>query len=1032
MRSIARILCLALFAMVACGEPPPEYCGAPEDTNLREETYTPGGLYLSDNPNTAPSGSLQRADNVALREDGYLEPLRGFAQDVDPQVAVDAMYAWKVDDELHLIFRGTNHTLYRRKVQEGATLTRAGSTVTVTLTAHGFSVGNRVTVVSSSNGTLFPPATFTIATVPTANSFTFTSAGTAGSATSGVIATPVAYSGTYQPPTGHPMRFWEAGGSLFFTTSEGPFRLDTPTSTPVLAGAPPGIEGKVELSNTSGGWLNYGETVGYRYTWAKRTATTPERLLEGAPSGRILLTNLVQDATPTAFTWTRSGDTVTITDNSHGLSNGDPVVVTESSDTSALPLGVYTVANAAMNTFDVEGVDAGLTSGSGEYVGDDDGVRNVLCTAYVPDGVVLGEDFCKVHRTVNTTTDGTDPGEDYSLVAERYPSADEITARETEIEDFAPFASGADAYFSALSGGVANAAEQPPLIVDAIAFKDYVLGVAPLQRRAIPLSLLAVGGDAALAAGDGLKLVLPSVNSENYTATPVAGLEDTGGGIDWLFYVETTKGVSANIEQTAKSLVRVINHRSTYWYATYVSGDADPPGQIILTERALYQAAASYVQAIGNHKAWSPGPRNMARGDFARVGATVQVDVAAYANAHHFVAGDRINVLVGTVDFPAGLKTVTNVVTSTVFEYAEAGAATSATNVRFDNNTNELEFESVLFDNSWVYSAPQQWESFPPLGQVTLGGPTSELFRFEQFGTVGLFYNNEGLWRLTGQEPTDFNVDFVPGGGESVRLFAPNTVAKNSTGVYALAEDGVIRATDSAFNPRVSDGIKAVLEKFTSGSEALKEATKQYAWALGNDAEREYWLFLPNENAATPSTTTQAYVYSARAAAKGGTGWTRYTSGARTGVYSRADQRMYLAPNSAGPILRERRDLAATDFRNETYTGGVSFVAEPVPFRGKAADLDKQWVKAVVSATNTTAHPMPAYLGMDFSTSNNGHSTWYPDGPHQHEAFNGTYQTYIPEETCRGKELGMRLSHSTASEWLRITGLTVWFNQAAR
>jgi hypothetical protein len=141
---------------------------------------------------------------------------------------------------------------------------------------------------------------------------------------------------------------------------------------------------------------------------------------------------------------------------------------------------------------------------------------------------------------------------------------------------------------------------------------------------------------------------------------------------------------------------------------------------------------------------------------------------------------------------------------------------------------------------------------------------------------------------------------------------------------------------------------------------------------------------------------------------------------------------MYLAPNSSGPLLRERRDGAATDFRNPTYTGGVNFVAEVVPFRGSSKDIDKQWVKAIVSPENTVENPMPAYLGMDFSTSNNAHSTWYPDGPHQHEAFNGTYQTYVPEETCRGKELGVRLSHSTAGEWLRITGITLWFNQAAR
>lgn len=1028
------VLAMALLCLVvACGPAPEEHCGVPEGAPLKQETYRPLGLYLADNPNLAKPGHLQRADNAVMRDD-FLEPARGFAQDVDPGTAVDAMYAWRIGDDMHLIFRGTDNTLYRRKVQTGASLSRTGSTVTVTLTAHGFSVGNRITVVESSNNTLFPPFTFTVATVPGANSFTYTSAGTAGSATSGVIASPVAYSGTYLPPTGYPMRFWEAGGSLFFTTSTGPFRLDTPTSTPVLAGAPTGLEGKVQTANTAGAWLNYGETVGYRYSWSKRTATDPERVLEGAPSGRIVLTNLVQDATPIAFTWTRAGTTATLTDVAHGLSTGDSVVITTSDDTAAIPLGVYTITVTGLDTFTITVPNAGgaASTGTNEYVGDDDGVRNVLCTSYIPDGVVQGEDFCKVHRTVNTTTYSPalgfpDPGEDYALVAERYPSAADIAARTTQVEDIAPFANGEDSYFSQSAGGVALAHERPPLITDAIAFQDYILGVAPLQRRTLLLSLIATGPGGGLNGTDGMTLT-NGVNSETFLSSGIASDEGTGSAGSWLFFVDTTGTTSSNLENTARSLVRVINLRSNYWSATYASGDVDPPGQMILVERSLLPDI-SVMTGYRNFRAWSPMPRLDYTGDFSRAATTVTVTTILQ---HYLKTGDQINVTTGTANFPAGVKTITNVPTDFTFEYTEAGAAAFSAGVAFTNNLDPVPFESVLLDNSWVYSSFQEWEAFPPAGQVTLGGPTSELFRFEQYGTVGLFFNNEALWRLTGKDPSDFNVNPFPGGGETVRLFAPNTVAKTPAGVFALAEEGALLATDAQFNPKLSEPIKPVIQKFVAGSEALRSATKTYAWALGNEHEREYWLFLPDEDSASPSTTTQAYIYSAKAAEKGGTGWTRYTSGARTGVYSRADQRMYLAPNSSGPLLRERRDGAASDFRNPTYTGGVNFVAEVVPFRGSSRDIDKQWVKAIISPENTSENPMPAYLGMDFSTSNNAHSTWYPDGPHQHIAYNGTYQTYIPEETCRGKELGMRLSHSTASEWLRITGITLWFNQAAR
>lgn len=90
------------------------------------------------------------------------------------------------------------------------------------------------------------------------------------------------------PPSGHPMRFAEAGGGLYLTTNEGPLRLDSPTAAPVAAGVPPGLEGSGTTTGSSG-WLANGRVVGYRYVWGARDADGA--LMLGAPSGRILVTN---------------------------------------------------------------------------------------------------------------------------------------------------------------------------------------------------------------------------------------------------------------------------------------------------------------------------------------------------------------------------------------------------------------------------------------------------------------------------------------------------------------------------------------------------------------------------------------------------------------------------------------------------------------------------------------------------------------------------------------------------------------------
>lgn len=66
-------------------------------------------------------------------------------------------------------------------------------------------------------------------------------------------------------------------------------------------------------------------------------------------------------------TWTRSGTTVTVTATGHGLDVGDRIDISVSSDTGAIPLGVYVVQTVATNTYTIVGVNTGATSGTLTY-----------------------------------------------------------------------------------------------------------------------------------------------------------------------------------------------------------------------------------------------------------------------------------------------------------------------------------------------------------------------------------------------------------------------------------------------------------------------------------------------------------------------------------------------------------------------------------------------------------------------------------------------------------------------------------------
>jgi hypothetical protein len=96
--------------------------------------------------------------------------------------------------------------------------------------------------------------------------------------------------GPYVPPEGERMDFEEAQGSLFFTTSEGVYRMDTLSADPVTAGVVPGIAATGALTG-SAGFLGDGEVTAYRHIWAVNDANG-RRLIQGAPSSRLLIANV--------------------------------------------------------------------------------------------------------------------------------------------------------------------------------------------------------------------------------------------------------------------------------------------------------------------------------------------------------------------------------------------------------------------------------------------------------------------------------------------------------------------------------------------------------------------------------------------------------------------------------------------------------------------------------------------------------------------------------------------------------------------
>lgn len=204
------------------------------------------------------------------------------------------------------------------------------------------------------------------------------------------------------------------------------------------------------------------------------------------------------------------------------------------------------------------------------------GSRDVSLTWLIPDGITTSY-FYQVYRSP-TAAASDEPSDELQLVYESNPSSAEITAQSLTFTDVTPDdLKGAFLYTSSSQQGITQANEQPPVAKDLCLYKQMMFYANTTQKERLTLTIIAVG-TGGFDVGDTL-----TIDGVTYTG---AAAEDPAVGE---FQIFTAGTASENIENTALSLVRIVNKyaSNTTIYAYYTSGFNDLPGQILFEERGV-------------------------------------------------------------------------------------------------------------------------------------------------------------------------------------------------------------------------------------------------------------------------------------------------------------------------------------------------------------------------------------------------------------------------------------------------------------
>jgi hypothetical protein len=240
----------------------------------------------------------------------------------------------------------------------------------------------------------------------------------------------------------------------------------------------------------------------------------------------------------------------------------------------------------------------GSPSGRAVIVHESGGDKDVSVILYIPDTVLEGY-FFQAYRSAIVDKNIV-PSDDLQLVYEGVANSTDIGNGYVTFTDITPDdLRGAALYTNPTQEGILQANEEPPCAIDICTFKNMTFYGNTKSKQNIFITLIAVA--LVPSSPSTTKLVYDdtiTINGITYTAKST---ENVASGHFKLFNGSSD---AANIADTAKSLVNIINLRQANVSAYYISNFGDLPGkiQIIANDYSLPQFAVISSKA----QCWNP------------------------------------------------------------------------------------------------------------------------------------------------------------------------------------------------------------------------------------------------------------------------------------------------------------------------------------------------------------------------------------------------------------------------------------------
>lgn len=774
--------------------------------------------------------------------------------------------------------------------------------------------------------------------------------------------------------TGYRIKSQESKGNMYFTTEEGIKRISvkatsnlTSTSTVTIeqAGVPKAAYMEGSPVDTVGGFLPPQSKVAYRFLFGRKDNNN--NLLLGSPSAREVITNSNDKAV------TYKSEDITIDHVGVPLLDQDYIIISSAGSkhtfyfkttatavnppydsstfgTTFVEVDISTVSSnddvaailaneIALNmaTYGVTLLSNTITITSNEEGAHDPTIVDATAGAItrsniVAGSVVEGNDancdltlilpsdinenyFVQAYRTgiisaiEGLDLDDIDPGDESNIVYEKAVTSTDIAAGELTFTDTTPEsfrASGAPLYTNEITGeGILQSNDPPPIALDMALFRNSMFYANTKSAHRAEFNILSVDNFV----NDTTRIVIGnSTITRYYTAAAVEDADTPEGGD---FELSTSVSVGQAIDQTSRSLVKIINQDSqSPVNAFYLTGADDLPGQLLLEARdlsddTLYVGVEepSFADIGGEFS-----PELGTSSQFSRLRGNTTNTILTITG-HGFSTGDQKFVSFlsdGDVDAPpsfSGLYTVTvldaneftiEVPLLTSIDSSGANPFIVTDSAVFNA---DLESDNLEIPNRLYYSKADEPEAVPIANYIDVGAKDEEIKRILALRDNLFVLKDDGIYIVSGTSAPNFSVRLL----DNTRIIAPDSAAVLNNQIYCLTEQGITVVTDSGAGV-ISRGIENLVDDIANAKFDFVPNT----FGIAYENDRAYVLFMPQDEDDTAA--TQAYRYNIFERT-----WSRWEYNATCGLVMERDAKIYLGDGDRNYVAQERKNFDRTD-----------------------------------------------------------------------------------------------------------------------